>query len=206
MSQCAKCGAHGCRKGNLEHALPDCPCQEESLQADALSRYEEPENLRIARAAAQVEYEGHYQLTRVEEILLFLKKAGYHKIGLVFCAGLWSEASEFSRVLEHHGFEVHSVICKTGAVSKHVLDGDVDGECSQGVMCNPIAQAMSMNEEKTEFNILLGLCVGHDALALKYLEAPTTVLAVKDRVTGHAPLAPLYMANGYYRSKLYADQ
>lgn len=40
-----------------------------------------------------------------------------------------------------------------------------------------------MNEQETEFNILLGLCVGHDTLMLKYMEKPATVLAVKDRVT-----------------------
>ena len=60
-----------------------------------------------------------------------------------------------------------------------------------------------MNEEKTQFNILLGLCVGHDTLAIKYLEAPVTVLAVKDRVTGHNPLAAVYMAEGYYKKKFF---
>lgn len=29
--------------------------------------------------------------------------------------------------------------------------------------------------------------------------APTTVLAVKDRVTGHNPLAAVYCSNAYYR-------
>lgn len=205
MSNCAKCGAHGCGKGELERALEDCPCKNEALQGRALALYEEPENLKIAQMGAQVEREGYCRLSRVEETVLFLKKCGYHRIGLVFCVGLWSEASEFSRILEHHGFEVHSVICKSGAVSKAFLDRDGSGSCGEGIMCNPIAQAMQMNEEKVEFNILLGLCVGHDTLALKYLEAPTTVLAVKDRVTGHAPLTPIYMAKGYYRKKLYSE-
>ena len=51
-----------------------------------------------------------------------------------------------------------------------------------------------MNRENTELNVLLGLCVGHDALFFKYAHGPTTVLAVKDRVTGHNPLAPIYVA------------
>ena len=58
-------------------------------------------------------------------------------------------------------------------------------------MCNPIYQAKLLNHEKTDFNILLGLCVGHDSLFFKFAEAPTTVLAVKDRVTGHNPLAAI---------------
>ena len=65
-------------------------------------------------------------------------------------------------------------------------------------MCNPIFQAKLMNHEKTELNILLGLCVGHDSLFFKYAQAPTTVLAVKDRVTGHNPLAAIYTASSYY--------
>jgi uncharacterized metal-binding protein len=46
---------------------------------------------------------------------------------------------------------------------------------------------------------LLGLCVGHDSLFFKYGAAPTTVLAVKDRVTGHNPLAAIYLSDSYYR-------
>jgi len=43
------------------------------------------------------------------------------------------------------------------------------------------------------------LCVGHDSLFFKHAEAPTTVLAVKDRVTGHNPLAAIYLSDSYYR-------
>ncbi len=70
-------------------------------------------------------------------------------------------------------------------------------------MCNPIAQALLINEEITQFNILLGLCFGHDTLALKYLEAPATKLAVKDRVTGHNPLAAIYVAGSYYKKRFF---
>jgi len=69
-------------------------------------------------------------------------------------------------------------------------------------MCNPIAQAYVMNEEKTEFNIVMGLCVGHDSLFLKYADAPCTVLAAKDRLLGHNPLAAVYTIDTYYRSLL----
>jgi uncharacterized metal-binding protein len=66
-------------------------------------------------------------------------------------------------------------------------------------MCNPIYQAKLLNHENTDFNILLGLCVGHDSLFFKFAEAPTTVLAVKDRVTGHNPLAAIYLSGTYYQ-------
>ena len=52
---------------------------------------------------------------------------------------------------------------------------------------------------RAELNVLLGLCVGHDSLFFRYAEAPVTVLAVKDRVTGHNPLAAVYLSGSYYR-------
>ena len=65
-------------------------------------------------------------------------------------------------------------------------------------MCNPIVQAEVLNREKEDFNVLVGLCVGHDSLVIKYLEAPITVLAVKDRLMGHNPLAAVYNMGSYY--------
>jgi uncharacterized metal-binding protein len=41
--------------------------------------------------------------------------------------------------------------------------------------------------------------VGHDSLFFKFADAPTTVLAVKDRVTGHNPLAAIYLSGTYYQ-------
>ncbi len=46
---------------------------------------------------------------------------------------------------------------------------------------------------------MLCLCVGHDSLFLRYIDSPTTVLAAKDLVTGHNPLAALYTVHSYYR-------
>jgi uncharacterized metal-binding protein len=60
-------------------------------------------------------------------------------------------------------------------------------------MCNPILQAELMNRAKVDFNVMLGLCAGHDSLALKHVEAPVTVLGVKDRLLGNNPLAAVYM-------------
>jgi uncharacterized metal-binding protein len=44
-----------------------------------------------------------------------------------------------------------------------------------------------MNILKTELNIALGFCIGHDILFSKYSEAPVTTLVVKDRVNKHCP-------------------
>jgi uncharacterized metal-binding protein len=69
-------------------------------------------------------------------------------------------------------------------------------------MCNPISQAEILNNEGAEFNIVVGLCVGHDSLFFKYAKAPTTVLVAKDRVFGHNPAAALYLSSSYYRKLL----
>ena len=56
-----------------------------------------------------------------------------------------------------------------------------------------------MNEAKTEFNIVMGLCVGHDSLFLKHSDAMCTVLASKDRVLAHNPMAAIYMVDSCYK-------
>ena len=206
MFQCAKCGAQGCTQGDLSQTLAVCPSLSKELQEKCGQAFQEEENYQIAHNAALVEAEGYGKKTRIEEILDFIEKMQYRKIGLLFCMGLIREANEVQKILEHRGLEVVSVICKNGAFPKSFVGISDDQKivgCSDEIMCNPIGQAMAMNAEGTDFNLLLGLCVGHDTLALKYLEAPVTILAVKDRVTGHNPLAPIYLAQGYYHDKLY---
>ena len=45
---------------------------------------------------------------------------------------------------------------------------------------------------------LLGICVGHDTLALRHMEAPATVLAVNNRMLGHNPLAAVQCGDSYF--------
>jgi uncharacterized metal-binding protein len=96
-----------------------------------------------------------------------------------------------------------SAVCKVGRVAKEkigISDADKIAVGTFETMCNPILQAEILNREETDFNLLLGLCVGHDSLFFQYAKAPCTVLAVKDRVTGHNPLAAVYTLDSYYRS------
>ena len=59
-----------------------------------------------------------------------------------------------------------------------------------------------LNKEKTDFNVVIGLCVGHDSLFYKHSEAPVTTLIAKDRVLAHNPVGALYQCNAYYAKKL----
>jgi uncharacterized metal-binding protein len=149
----------------------------------------------------QKPYVMHPTKPRIQEICEFARRMGYARLGLVFCVGLYREAAMVARILQNQGFETVSVVCKVGSIPKEEI-GVKDSEKifigQYESMCNPILQAVIVNEANTDFNILLGLCVGHDSLFFKYAEAPTTVLAVKDRVTGHNPLAPIYLSGNYY--------
>lgn len=146
--------------------------------------------------------------TRIVEICEFAHKMNYSRLGLAFCVGLSKEAKLVENVFQKNGFAVVSVSCKAGRTSKKVIGISDEDQVVRGrdeAMCNPIYQASLLNHEKTDFNVLLGLCVGHDSLFFKYAQAPTTVLAAKDRVTGHNPMAAIYLSESYYRKITYPD-
>lgn len=206
MYSCANCKVHGCKDQDYKKMPENCPSRDREFQEENKVLYLQEENYKLAHSSALVESEGYCELTRVEEIMEFAKKNNFKKIGLAFCIGLRKEAEIFGKILENRGFEVCSIICKNGAVPKEFIgisDCEKVRPGTKEVICNPIGQARLLNEMKTELNVILGLCVGHDSLFIKYSGAPATVLAVKDRVTGHNPLAPLYTADTYYKKKLY---
>lgn len=191
-----------------------CPTlMDKGVLKDAEEAYEIPEVREFARQASIQEaecYANRHQRpyimqptkTRIQEIYEFAEKMGYKRLGLAFCLGLVKEASVVEEILKSQGFEVISVLCKAGRTPKETIGIKEEEKIYQGTaeaMCNPIYQAKLLNHEKTDFNILLGLCVGHDSLFFKYAEAPTTVLGVKDRVTGHNPLAAIYLSDSYFR-------
>ena len=143
--------------------------------------------------------------TRLEEIINFAKKMGYKKLGVAFCIGLMNEARILIPILENRGFDVISVCCKAGGIAKEEIGVKDEEKICPGkyeTMCNPISQAEILNKEGCDFNILMGLCVGHDALFLKHAKALTTVFVVKDRLLGHNPVAALYLSSSYYRRLL----
>jgi uncharacterized metal-binding protein len=188
-----------------------CPTIHATETLAAATRvYEDEAVATFARLASCQEAAGYVReggdvrpaLTRLEEVCEFAKRAGFRRLGIAFCGGLLEEARVLDEILVGRGFEVASAVCKVGGVVKEDL-GLADSEKVRPgtfeTMCNPIAQAELLNRAGVELNILLGLCVGHDALFMRHATAPCTVLAVKDRVLGHNPLAALYTSGSYYR-------
>lgn len=218
---CAQCPVRVCENRgqkasegppSFERAPDFCPTKlmPEVIEA-ALAEYDKAEVREFARLASVQESECYEHLPdgvrpkipRVEELVQFARRCGYKRLGLAHCAGLFHEARILTEMLENQGFEVVSVQCKMGAVPKERIgiraEEKIAGPENWESMCNPIAQALALNRAKVDMAVMLGLCIGHDTLFIKYCRVPLTVLAVKDRVFGHNPLAAIYLSGSYYR-------
>ena len=204
IHSCVDCGTQNCKY--QDRTYPDfCPTdhlRDEDRQW-ALARYDESNNRQVMIASAEVEYEGYCQWTRVQEIMEFARKIHAQRIGIANCIGLINEARIFARILRANGFEPYSVICKVAGQTKTSMGIPARCESIGAAMCNPILQARLLNEARTDLNVVIGLCVGHDSLFYKYSDAYVTTLVTKDRVTGNNPAAALYTANSYYRKKFF---
>lgn len=199
---CSECGQLHCYRRNKK--FPDF-CLTEALAPDALSQsvdaYQgDSIDARVARAAAEVEGLHYGKASRVEEVVAFAKRIGAKRIGIATCLGLIEETKVFVKVLRAASFEPYTALCKVGSVDKGEIGipEELKLQCgSFEACCNPILQARLLNEARTELNVIMGLCVGHDALFTKYSEALVTTLVAKDRVTGHNPAAVLYGTKSY---------
>lgn len=194
MLYCARCKTLACSKGEQPESKK-CPGLQGTVQAQVYDCYLSGDDRRIALASARTEAFGYKTMNRLEEIMDFAARMDYHKLGVAFCIGLQNEAALLLEVLENNNFQVCSIICKNGGISKEKIglkDSEKVRPGTQEMICNPIAQATLLAREKTDLNIIMGLCVGHDTLFIKYSQAPVTYFAVKDRVLAHNPMAALY--------------
>lgn len=209
VPSCVDCGTNNCNLGGSSY--PDW-CLGERLSAEQIAaiiaEYQEDEqNLLVTVEAAKIEGEFYCQITRLEEIIKFCQSIKAQKIGIATCIGLIEESRILAKVLRAHGLQVFGVLCKVGAIEKAVMGLTPEDYRETGPhMCNPILQAKILNQVPTDFNVVMGLCVGHDSLFTKYAEALTTTLVAKDRVLGHNPAAALYTAHTYYKKKLAAPE
>lgn len=223
---CAKCAVRLCAPGGLpddqfdiEKAPDFCPVKLNTVAIErAWDEYQKDDVLHFAQQASIQEFECYEtingqkttRIPRIEETIQFANKMGYKKLGMVFCGGLANEALTLNQILENKGFEVVSVCCKAGMIIKEHIglepEYKIGGPDSYEPMCNPIAQAEIMNDEMADLVIMMGLCVGHDTLFLKYCKRPVTVLAAKDRVLGHNPLGALYLSKSPYYGRLMSKE
>lgn len=207
---CIECEAYKCWHPEVRKMPPqDCPRKNypRVLRQTLERNRNDPAVQKINIACEEVLKRGRdalgYNWTRVRELIEYARLLGYRKIGIAGCVGLIDESKILGRILEEAGFKVVLVSCMAGGAARSKFGLKERGNASSQIVCNPLMQAEVLNEEKTELNVMVGLCLGHDILFMKNSKADVTPLIVKDRVTGHNPVAALYTSKTYYRDRLW---
>ena len=207
---CIECEAYKCRYPEVRKIPPqDCPRKNypRALKQTLERNRNDPAIQKINIACEEVLKRGRdalgYNWTRVRELIEYARLLGYRKIGIAGCVGLIDESKILGRILKEAGFKVVLVSCMAGGTTRSKFGLKERENASSQVVCNPLMQAEVLNEEKTELNVMVGLCLGHDILFIRNSKADVTPLIVKDRVTGHNPVAALYTSQTYYKSRLW---
>ena len=194
-----------CLIGNPNPGKQNCPMIVSSeIEQEVMKLYKTDEFVKKSTSVASiVEAQGYIHWPRLKDTIEYAKGMGFKKLGLAFCVGLRKEASRTAEILTKYGFEVCSVCCKTESIKK--TEVEVPKEFTMfsktgypiGIMtCNPAAQALLLNKAKTDLNIIVGLCVGHDVTFTHLSKAPVTTFIAKDRSNPHNPAAVLYTHYG----------
>ncbi len=123
------------------------------------------------------------RIDRVNELMEYARTANINTIGIAHCTTFNREAEQLKALLTAQGFVAETVNCKLGKVPfTDIVEG------YKGITCNPAGQAHYLAEKKSQLNIVMGLCVGHDMIFNQHSAAPTTTLIVKDRKLKHNPI------------------
>ena len=175
LSPCRKCGNMVCRT-----RMKDC----HSVRDESLEVYHgSADTLEIAHAASALVDNGRAgTLNRIEEIIEYCRERAYRHVGVAYCFGIKTLAMELCEMLEGAGLQTIPVSCTSGAVLERQID---ERKTSDVVSCNPAGQALVLNRKKPDIVVEMGLCLGHDMIFHQTLDAPLTVLLVKDRTVGH---------------------
>lgn len=114
-------------------------------------------------------------------------KLGVKKLGIASCIGLLDEASIYAKIVRTAGIETKTVICKVGAIDKTEIglpdQLKVCPGCNESC-CNPALQAQVLNDWGADLNVLVGLCVGHDAIFTRHSKAPAVTVHRQGPGTG----------------------
>lgn len=204
--KCTNCRVFACCTSNIMNGPANCPAKiAQGPLEEAVRLYRsDPEELKMIAASVNTESAGARKWTRVEDTIDFARQMGYKKLGIATCSGLIYEAAMLAKILEINGFEIVTVGCKCGGIPKEsfgVADqerGNVMARLGGNPACNPIDQALILNDSGTDFNLLVGLCVGHDTLFIRHSKAPVSVFMSKDRRLFHHPAGALYGVNSIY--------
>jgi uncharacterized metal-binding protein len=179
---CVQCSPKYCRHGSSCH-------NEQFTQDELRSQYGDTDNQTVVQSAADLVDNGKAgTLSRLQEIIEFIKSMKYQKVGLAYCYGMEKDAMKVKEIFQKEGLRLSSVSCTVGGMEESSIN-NTSG--NHGVSCNPLGQAAQLNSEKVDFVLLMGICLGHDILLQKNLKADFTTFVVKDRLFQHQPLRAL---------------
>jgi len=188
--KCALCKDKDCYTGK------DCT----DIKERSIAEYT-GDTLRSMEISASIEARHYMKKTRLEELILYARGMDYERLGIAFCIGMGPEVKIINEILSRD-FKVFSVCCKVCGIDKSDYDFErLHDDWDHEATCNPVGQATILNEEKTDLNIIIGLCIGHDTIFTRYSDAPVTTFVVKDRVLSHNPLGVIY--SNYYLEKMW---
>lgn len=173
---CLDCKIKLCRKGSSTKVC-------EINKKETISKYHQEENQKIVQVAALLVDNGRAgHLSRLQELLEFIQKMKYQKIGIAYCYGIEAMVFQIMPFIKRVAPEVIAVSCTFGGIMQDEINKNSKIE---NVSCNPISQAEKLNQEKVDLTIVMGLCLGHDILLHRYIKSDVTTLLVKDRTTNH---------------------
>lgn len=177
---CLSCENKVCRKDQTS-------CSGESfIKKDLLIKYHAENSQIIIENAAELVDNGRAgTLSRILELVEFVKLMNYKKIGLAYCYGMERDAKNLQAVFSELGLNIIGISCSVGGLKQSEVNTK---SCIHKVSCNPLGQAEQLNAEEVDLTIVMGICLGHDILLTRNLKMDTTTLVVKDRVYNHNPL------------------
>lgn len=179
---CTHCIDHACR------TLGDCTARRYDKEA-ALQGYLEPQTQAVIQAAAHLVDGGRAgTLNRLQEVIAYAQDRDYKHLGIAYCWGMEKDAKHIAAIMRQNKLRVSAVSCTTGGLAQDEMN--LQSEIHK-VGCNPLGQAEQLNQERVDFVVTVGLCLGHDMIFAKQVHAPCSTLVVKDRTADHAPLTAI---------------
>jgi uncharacterized metal-binding protein/predicted Fe-Mo cluster-binding NifX family protein len=152
---------------------------------------ESKETANMLNSAMDISLEEERVLCRISELIYFAIDMNYKKIGIAYCSDLAEPAGIVAQVMRRF-FNVVPICCKIGG--KRLPDVSLAG--NDKIACNPHGQAEIFNRAGTDFNIIIGLCIGTDCIFTELSNAPVSTLFVKDRSLANNPIGAVY--SDYY--------
>lgn len=184
---CTECTVHACFAGG---ALPsDCTSNlaSEDVREKACAFYLESDVAPLVNAASEATHAAlNGKWPRIRELILFAHEMGAHRIGIASCKSFIPESEMLADILRSEGFEPIDAMCRIGSLRRSDVGlHDESPERANMLTCNPYMQADVLNEAGCDFNIIMGLCLGHDMMFTKRSNAWVTTLAIKDWSCAH---------------------